>query len=498
MTKQAGPGGGTSALIAGVATAAIVGGALYFAGVFRPEAPPAPPPRTGIQSPAGQPTEAPAEPKDETPVKVPPVDQAQTPGEGHAEAPPAAPADTTRAGASPPTPEAGTGTAAMPPDTAPDTAPDAAPGADALPMPAPPAISTFRLDPDGRMLLAGRAAPGWEVRIHVDDAVLATLSADARGEFVAFLDLPPSAAPRVLSLSMHDPANGTVIASLDEIIIAPTPPHPVVVAKDVERPVPEAPESAAADGGVEADTAAPPGVIATTEAESLTEGAPGTAPTEPPETVSRTETGAETEAVTGAEVPAPAAPGVVPEPEPAAGPPASQAVLLSDPSGVRVIQPPVSGDAPPEVMSVVALDAISYDEAGEVELSGRARGAGFVRVYIDNTPVTTAPVSPQGGWRTELPQVDTGVYTLRLDEVDAQGNVLSRVETPFKREDRALLGGGGRRIEAITVQPGNTLWAISREKYGEGTLYVRIFEANRDRIRDPDLIYPGQVFAVPQ
>ncbi|MEL7206413.1 MAG: LysM peptidoglycan-binding domain-containing protein, partial [Pseudomonadota bacterium] len=53
-------------------------------------------------------------------------------------------------------------------------------------------------------------------------------------------------------------------------------------------------------------------------------------------------------------------------------------------------------------------------------------------------------------------------------------------------------------VRAITVQAGNTLWAISRERYGEGTAYVRIFEANRDRIRDPDLIFPGQVFRVPQ
>ena len=66
-------------------------------------------------------------------------------------------------------------------------------------------------------------------------------------------------------------------------------------------------------------------------------------------------------------------------------------------------------------------------------------------------------------------------------------------------EDQELLGtrDTGRKIQAITVQPGNTLWAISRDKYGEGVLYVRIFQANRDRIRDPDLIYPGQVFTVP-
>jgi len=185
--------------------------------------------------------------------------------------------------------------------------------------------------------------------------------------------------------------------------------------------------------------------------------------------------------------------------EPDAAEAGSQAVLLSNAEGVRVIQPPASGEASPEVMSVVALDAITYDAQGDVQLSGRARGE-FVRVYLDNTPVTSSRIAEDGGWRSELPQVDTGVYTLRIDEVDAQGNVLSRVETPFKREARALLDerNARRKIRAITVQPGNTLWAISRDRYGEGILYVRIFEANRDRIRDPDLIYPGQVFTVPQ
>jgi len=48
-----------------------------------------------------------------------------------------------------------------------------------------------------------------------------------------------------------------------------------------------------------------------------------------------------------------------------------------------------------------------------------------------------------------------------------------------------------------TVQPGYTLWAIARNRYGRGILYVQVFEANRDKIRDPDLIYPGQVFQLP-
>jgi nucleoid-associated protein YgaU len=178
--------------------------------------------------------------------------------------------------------------------------------------------------------------------------------------------------------------------------------------------------------------------------------------------------------------------------------------LLADEQGIKVLQ---DGAAPQGVQSVV-IDSITYDPAGEVALGGRGTGAGFVRAYLNNTPIRTTEIGVDGQWRMPLPEVDTGVYTLRIDEVDAAGKVTSRVETPFKREEPDLLASlqpvprdpisPGATLQVVTVQPGNTLWGIADEKYGDGLLYVRVFNANRDRIRDPDLIYPGQVFAVPQ
>ncbi len=50
----------------------------------------------------------------------------------------------------------------------------------------------------------------------------------------------------------------------------------------------------------------------------------------------------------------------------------------------------------------------------------------------------------------------------------------------------------------IVVQPGNSLWRLARRTYGEGLRYTVIYEANKDQIRDPNLIYPGQVFVVPK
>ena len=127
-----------------------------------------------------------------------------------------------------------------------------------------------------------------------------------------------------------------------------------------------------------------------------------------------------------------------------------------------------------------------------------------MRVYLNNRPLVDAEIGEGGQWRTELPDVDTGTYTLRVDELDSEGSVVSRAETPFRREAVEAIQALDTAprtelapVSLITVQPGNTLWGIAREKYGEGLLYVRVFEANNDRIRNPDLIYPGQIFTVP-
>lgn len=48
-----------------------------------------------------------------------------------------------------------------------------------------------------------------------------------------------------------------------------------------------------------------------------------------------------------------------------------------------------------------------------------------------------------------------------------------------------------------TVVRGDCLWRIARRELGSGFRWERLYEANRDQIRNPDLIYPGQVFRVP-
>ena len=172
-------------------------------------------------------------------------------------------------------------------------------------------------------------------------------------------------------------------------------------------------------------------------------------------------------------------------------------VVVADSDGIKVLQDDQGAK------DQLALDAIAYDPLGNVTLSGRSNPDGLVRFYVNNEAISAAKTDNTGYWETDLSDVIPGTYTLRIDELGLRGDVVSRLESPFKREDRqklaALIAPSSSpvRINIVTVQPGNTLWAIARKRYGDGLLYVRVFEANRDKIKDPDLIYPGQLFDLP-
>lgn len=179
-------------------------------------------------------------------------------------------------------------------------------------------------------------------------------------------------------------------------------------------------------------------------------------------------------------------------------------VVVAGADGAKVIQgatdtelaalePEATSQPAPRVLADLSLDTITYDDAGGVVLGGRGSDDQFVRVYVNNKAVGTKRIGETGQWKVVLTNVDEGLYTLRVDSIDESGAVTARVESPFKRVAPVLTDLGS----SVTVQPGFTLWYLAERKYGEGFQYVQIFEANRDRIKNPDLIYPGQVFDLP-
>ena len=415
-----------------------------------------------------------------------------------------------------------------------------------------PKFDVVRIENDGSALIAGQAQGRGHVILSVDGVELPEARADltGNGQFVIFAFLPATADQQSLKLHLYAQDGSGPVVSVQTIFVAPAPVEEAVAASESVAPESEAP----------AETETTDETNDATETDIEVETAPTqTASTEAPEDA------------------------------------APATVILADEDGVRVLQDGTPSAANP----AVTIDTISYSSNGDVILGGRGQAGNFVRIYLDNQSIATSKISANGYWSLELSDIEPGIYTLRVDELNATGDVVSRAETPFKREaaeelaelmapetepkepsvevpsqnvaeapsaqtdapssdapeiaadtdsdtapetgsdtasdtsvtqvevtvqaevaelnpqdeqssdgetvateaqpadTASVLRTPSQKFRVRTVQPGSTLWAIAKESYGAGIEYFKVFEANKERIRDPDLIYPGQVFEIP-
>lgn len=162
--------------------------------------------------------------------------------------------------------------------------------------------------------------------------------------------------------------------------------------------------------------------------------------------------------------------------------------------GSRVLQKPGSAVIA-EVGDSLAVDTLDYGAGTEVVVSGRAVARAQVRLYLDDAYQGEVRADDGGRWQLTLPTaLAEGGHRLRVDQTLGDGKVLLRIEQPFETGrplDPAEAEGG------VLVMPGNTLWQIARQLYGTGVRYTLIFRENSEQIQDPDLIYPGQMFRLP-
>lgn len=194
-------------------------------------------------------------------------------------------------------------------------------------------------------------------------------------------------------------------------------------------------------------------------------------------------------------------------------------------------------DSPKLAPGSVIVEAVETEPGGKLHVTGRARAGAAVRLYLNDSfiaPVTTGAdghfaVTINGG-------VAPGSYRVRVDELESNsGAVSTRAEVPFTVPDSVATGSlpalataskppdiataqqpqlaaaGATvpphgdspsvvvvpKIGTTTVSRGDSLWRISQLTYGVGTRYATIYKANRAQIRNPNLIYPGQIFVTP-
>ena len=415
---------------------AAAGATAYVSGALDPYIAP---PAALVNAPAPRPSE-PAAPKDE-----------RLPGAGE-EAPP-----NTMIAAVPPPEDAATPPAAMAPEPPADAA--ATPPADAAKPPAgpqPPTFDIVRVEPDGSVVVAGKAMPDALVELLNGEKVLGSDKSTPEGDFAIILDERLKPGEYQLTLRAT-PAGGAAVASLETAVLSvpdtpggqvlamveqPGQPSEIVTVPQPDAPKTEEAATPPADGENPADVASAPGE------------------TTPPASQPKTE-----EAV------APPAEGD--KPAEVASAPADTTPPADSPKTDVAAPPPTEGQKPGEVASApaettppaqsapapgepkVAVEAIEI-EGDKVYVAGIGEPGHFVRVYANEIVLGETRVGGGGRFLVEAKRdLPVGEYIIRADLLDADGlKVIARAAVPFGREPGEAIAAVAPDVEQPPADAG--------------------------------------------
>ncbi|WP_201860439.1 LysM peptidoglycan-binding domain-containing protein [Microvirga soli] len=388
----------------------------------------------------------------------------------------AAPAQTAQPSAPPAQPTPGQQQAAAKPPSSSE-----APPAQVKEAPVVPSFDLVRVEPDGESVIAGRAAPGATIELLRGDQVHARAAADASGLFAIVPPPLPPGSHQVVLQSIAPDGTRQRSAQAVTVVITDGKTRPLVTLTSPDSPTvvlsnPEPPAAKVAEASN-----------------------PETKPAEPSAPSAQQQAGA----------------------APTISPPAPTAPA------------PAAPTARPEI-KIVTVEA----EEGKLYVSGQSSPGATIRLYLNESFIAPGGAGGDGKVSFSIASgVKPGDYRIRLDDVDpVSGQVRSRAEVGFNvpaqvasaqapataqasasgspvpaqpqtsREVASALpqtqvADAGTvvipNINTAIVSRGDNLWRISQRVYGKGLRYTVIFGANQEQIRNPDLIYPGQVFVLP-
>lgn len=384
-----------------------------------------------------------------------------------------------------PVADAGGGSAPAQPEpvATPSPEPAAKPQADATGALTPPAeptsVPTFDvvvIEPNGEGVVAGRAAPGWQVSVQSGGTKVGEAKADLQGEWSVVLEKPLPAGDHALSLKITSPDGTRALSSQESVRVA--------VGADAKK------------------TSAPAGV----------EGA-ATAAAPTPDAV--------------ASVPTPQAAAPTPVRTP---PAAADAAPSSGNSQVaRADETPAVAEGPratarseeaaPAPRPTLIFKTADYVDTGAgtgtVTLSGIADPGAKISIFSDNALIAEAKADRDGSWRVVVQKkLGMGQHNFRAEKGGAGAGTLARTamvtiervepkpEPPKAQPVAAApptVAAAEKKESAGTyiIRQGDTLWAIAKRYLGSGLRYTSIFQDNRKVIRNPNLIHPKQELNVP-
>lgn len=361
-----------------------------------------------------------------------------------------------------------------------------------------PSLDIVRIEPDGRTLVAGRAAPESQVALKRGEALIGETKANLEGEWVILTDEPLNVGTSEITLEATLP-DGTVVPSNESIVVqleegATAKPLVVVMDKDAPTRVLQQPDAPAAES---------PSVVAEA-AQTATETATQAAEKAADAAQNMTQTAAQmaaNAAKKAEEAAASAAGSVVEKLEDKL---AATADTASAPTSTQAEPSPARAPEPAKVETPAALlqvQTIETETSGKFLASGSADANAQVQLYVENQLIGDAITDANGRWTiVGERQLNPGDYAVRIDQLGADGTVTGRAELTFNQAVEIAANAPlpeSVQLEKLEIKRGDNLWRISRRLYGEGRRYTVIYDANRQEITNPNLIFPGQVFVIP-
>lgn len=342
-----------------------------------------------------------------------------------------------------------------------------------------PSFDVVMIEPNGEGVIAGRAAPGWQVSVQSSGTKVAAATADAQGEWSAVLDKPLPTGDHALTLKITSP-DGTRALSSQELVRV--------------------------EVGDGAKPAAPPAEAA----------AP--APQAPPQ--------ATAQSTPAPSAPAPSGqPAAAPSGQPAAAPQQEAALAVAEPEGeARAVPRSAEQSAPPPASKPkLVFKTADYRDTGtaigSVSITGTSDPGATISVYCDNEKLATVRAGADGTWSVVAEKkLGTGQHNFRAERIDAATGAPSAHATiaierlipkppevaakeaapkPGSPGSAATSVAAAEDKDVYTIRQGDTLWAIAKRYLGSGLRYPTIFQRNRETINNPNLIHPQQQVKVP-
>ncbi|MEE4012476.1 LysM peptidoglycan-binding domain-containing protein [Roseibium sp. FZY0029] len=423
-----------------------------------------------------------------------------------------------------------------------------------------PSFDVVGVEPTGETVVAGRSVAGAIVALTANGKVVGKSIANEIGEWTIILDEPLKPGDYDVGLEVHDDTGKPIATSREHLAVSlpeggkeqplvvlntPDGPSDILQKPDVEQQVASATTAAPAGEGTavqaggaasETDVAAGKATAETAEgtreqtaaasAEATSSGTGTAAPdangsaasvstAEAPAQAAADTPSAETDVASAQAGAAPAADASQQAASDTAAAGGKQdggtAVALASQNEPAAV-PEAASDAP-----TVTVEAVE-SEQDKVFIAGTGEPGSSVRVYVGDEFQGEAKVSSGGKWLVQGGKnIAEGNVEVRADLIGEDGNTVdARAAVTFEKEQdkqivltKVVASGEGagaegqgadikKALPVVIIRKGDNLWRISRRLYGEGLRYTTIYKANQEQIRNPDLIYPGQVFLTPE